>query len=217
MKTKQYFKSAFTIQNSLVLLAFVIFLGCAGCKDKKKITDNPDPKDDVVKVDENLVKAKSSLQALLGDESSKSIEEKEKILADIKAKNLNDPELNELIKQVEASIAKEKEDIRAAEEKAKSDALPENVLRRAFDGIAKATSETEANGIIQQTLQLFTSEKSNVLIIISKAENFNDYDKPTNIKEYLNYLKDTKKNLNDVEKIHFDADKKIKTLELIKK
>jgi hypothetical protein len=202
------------IKNSLVLLALaVLLLGSAGCKDKKKITDNPDPKEDVVKVDENLVKAKSTLQALLDDEGSKSIEEQEKILADIKALNLNDPEVNDLIKKVEYSIQKQKDDIRQAEE----DAKPENVLRRSFDEITKAKNDVEANALIEKTLQLFTSEKSNVLIIISKGANFNDYDKPTNIKDYLNYLKDTRKNLNDIEKIHFGDNNKIKTLELIKK
>ncbi len=214
MKTKPYFNCVFMIKNSLVLLALaVLLLGSAGCKDKKKITDNPDPKEDVVKVDENLVKAKSTLQALLDDEGSKSIEEQEKILADIKALNLNDPEVNDLIKKVEYSIQKQKDDIRQAEE----DAKPENVLRRSFDEITKAKNDVEANALIEKTLQLFTSEKSNVLIIISKGANFNDYDKPTNIKDYLNYLKDTRKNLNDIEKIHFGDNNKIKTLELIKK
>lgn len=212
MKKKQYFKSTVLVKNSFVLLAFIIFMGCTGCKDKKKVVDNPDPKDDVVKVDENLVKAKSTLESLLSD-NSKSIEEKEKILADIKAQNLNDPEVNDLIKKVEASIANEKEEIRKKEEAAK----PENVLNRLFDGIAAATSQTEADGFIQQALQMFTTEKSNVLIIVAKGDNYTDYDEPTNITKYLNYLRDTKKSLNKVEKIHYDANQKIKTLELIKK
>jgi hypothetical protein len=202
------------IKSTLLIMVFAMFvIGNTGCKDKKVITDNPDPKEDVVKVDENLVKAKSTLQAILDDPSSKSLAEKEKIIADIKALNLNDPEVNEMIKQIEASINKEKEDIKKAEE----DAKPENVLKRYFDGIANAGSETEAKELIQKALELFTSEKANVLIIVHKDANFTDYDEPTNITKYLNYLKDTKKNLNNVEKIHYDANNKIKTLELIKK
>jgi len=216
MKTKQFLKITVVIKSIIMMLVFVLCLGSTGCKNKKKITENPGQKNEIVKVDENLIKAKSTLQALLGDLNSKSIEEKEKILADIKALNLNDPELNELINKVQASIDKEKE-IRAAEEQAKIDALPENILRRAFEGITKARIDAEANALIDQTIQLFTSEKSNVLIIVYKGTDGKDYDEPTNIIKYLKYLKDTKKNLNDVEKIHYDTNGKIKTLELIKK
>jgi hypothetical protein len=193
----------------------MFMLSAAGCKDKKKITDNPDPKKEVVKVDENLVKAKSTLQALIDDPSSKTIEEKEKIIADIKALNLNNPEVDTMVKQIEASIAKEKE----AKLKAIEDAKPENVLKRSFEGIANASSADEANKLIQQTLQMFTSEKSNVLVIVYKGatQADNDYDEPTSISNYLNKIKDTKKVLDNVEKIHFDANNKIKTLELIKK
>lgn len=206
------------IKNTLIILAVaLVMIGGAGCKNKKKITDTDDPTKNVVKVDENLVKAKSTLQAIIDDEGSKTIEEKEKILADIKALNLNDPELNDMIKKVETSIANEKQRIKDEEEKERIAALPENVLRRYFESISKAGSETEANAIIQQALQMFSSEKSNVLIIVYKGADGTDYDEPTNIVKYLNYLKDTKKNLNDVEKIHYDANNKIKTLELIKK
>ena len=141
------------VKSSLIIMAIaVILMGATSCKDKKKITDNPDPTDNVVKVDEQVVKAKTTLQSLLDDSGSKTIAEKEKILADIKALNLTDPEVADMIKKVEASIEKEKEAIRKAEE----DAKPENVLWRYFDGIAKASSEAEANGLIQQVFQMFT-------------------------------------------------------------
>jgi hypothetical protein len=214
MKTKQYLKSTLMVKNTLLILAFaVLIFGNTGCKNKKKITDNPKQKEDVVVVDQQLVKAKSTLQALIDDEGSKSITEKEKILADIKALNLNDPELNEMIKKVEGSIANQKEAIRKAEE----DAKPENILQKYFDGIANSGNDAEAKDLIQKALQMFSSDNANVLIIIHKEANMNDYDEPTTILKYLNYLKDKKKNLNNVEKIHYDANNKIKTLELIKK
>jgi len=216
MKTNHPFKFTFMLRNSLIIMAIAIFmLGVASCKDKKKITDNPDPKENVVKVDENLVKAKSTLQALIDDENSKTIEEKEKIIADIKALNLNNPEVDAMIKQVEASIERAKE----AKRQAIEDAKPENILKKSFESIANAGSTDEANKLIQQTLQMFTSEKANVLVIVYKGSTAadNDYDEPTNIANYLNKLKDTKKVLDNVEKIHYDANNKIKTLELIKK
>ena len=204
------------VRNKVIVIALAVaMLGFVSCKNKKKVTDNPNPKEEVVKVDENLVKAKSILQALIDDEDSKTIEEKEKILADIKAMNLNDPELNQMIGKVQASIDKAKE----AKRKAEEDAKPENVLRRSFDGIAKASSASEANSLIQNTLQMFSSEKANVLIIVHKGatDADTDYDEPTNIAKYLNYLKDQKKNLNDVERIVYDSNNKIKTLILLKK
>jgi hypothetical protein len=204
------------IKNSLVIMAIaIVMLGFAGCKDKKKITDNPDPKNQVVKVNEELVKAKSTLQAVIDDESSKTIEEKEKIIADIKALNLNDPEVDAMIKKLETSVANEKE----AKLKAIEDAKPENVLLRSFDKIAGASSVEESNGQIQQALQLFASEKATVLVMLYKGatDADTDYDEPTNISKYLNLLKDTKKSLNKVEKIVYDANNKIKTLVLIKK
>jgi hypothetical protein len=216
MKAIHPFKFTFMLKNSLVIVAIaVLMLGVSGCKNKKKITDNPNPKDNVVKVDEQVIKAKSTLQALIDNEDSKTIEEKEKIIADIKALNLNNPEVDQMIKQVETSIKKEKE----VKQKAIEDAKPENVLRKSFDGIAHASSPEEASSLIQQALQMFSSDKANVLIIVHKGatDADTDYDEPTNIGKYLNYLKDQKKNLNDVEKINYDANNKIKTLILIKK
>ena len=55
-----------------------------------------------------------------------------------------------------------------------------------------------------------------MLIIISKEGKTVDYDRPTTIKNYLNYLKDTKNNINQVEKVLYDSNGKIKELELIK-
>jgi len=54
------------------------------------------------------------------------------------------------------------------------------------------------------------------LIIISKENNIVDYDRPTTIKDYLNYLKDTKNNINKVEKISYDNNGKIREMELLK-
>ena len=44
-----------------------------------------------------------------------------------------------------------------------------------------------------------------------------DYDKPTTIKKYLDYLKDQKKSPNAVEHLEFDDAGKIKEVTLIKK
>jgi len=215
MKTKRNFNSLNLIKDGLLLLALVmLLLGPAGCKSKKPIVVEEDVK--VEKVDAKLIQAKSTLKELLSDECTKTVGEKEKILADIKALNLNDEELNSLIKEVEADIEKEKEEIRIADEKAKEAAKPENKLRRYFDGIARASDDGKADMLISEAIEMFTSDQSSVLIIISQSEHIKDYDKPTQIRAYLNYLKTTKNNINDVEEIKWEGEK-IKTLILRKK
>jgi hypothetical protein len=69
---------------------------------------------------------------------------------------------------------------------------------------------------INESLGLFSSPDAPVLIIISKSGSIVDYDRPTTIRNYLNYLKDTKNNINRVEKISYDDKGKIKELELYK-
>lgn len=214
MKTKRNVSALDLIKNSLLIAALAVLLvGPVGCKPKKPpiVVDDPP----VEKVDAELVKAKSTLKELLSENCTKTVEEKEKILAEIKALNKDDAELKSLITQVEESIAKEKEEIRIAEEKAKEAAKPINKLRRYFDGIAKASSDSEANSLIEEAVGMFTSDQSNVLIIIAEDGAIKDYDKPTKIRAYLNYLKTTKNNINDVEEMKWEGDK-IKTLILRK-
>ncbi|MFN8258002.1 MAG: hypothetical protein U0W24_20090 [Bacteroidales bacterium] len=216
MKTIHQLSSLNLIKSTFILLALAIALtGFTGCKSKKKVVTE-DPKNNQEQVNTELIKAKSTITELLSDDCTKTLEEKEKILGDIKGQNLKDEELNSLIAQLESKIAKEKEQIRIAEEKAKEDAKPENKLRKYFDGIASAPDEATANALIQEALNMFVSDQANVLIIISQENNMKDYDKPTKIGKYLNYLKDTKNNINDIDQIHWEGNK-IKTLELKKK
>ena len=56
-----------------------------------------------------------------------------------------------------------------------------------------------------------------VLIIINQSAGFNDYDRPTTIEKYLNYVKDQKKAAEKVYEIKYNANGKINELELIKK
>ena len=212
MKTKKFLiYSVSSVMNKLLILAISIFLlSASACKSKKKIVDIEE--DEIEVVNPDIMKSKIALKNILDDNGSMSIEEKEKILNDIKKLNLDDEELNELIAQVEEKIAEEKEEMDRKKEAAK----PENMLASYFNKIAKAPSETDANKHIEDALKMFSSDKSTVLIIIAEDEHMKDYDKPTNITKYLNYLKDTKNNTNSVNEIKWDANKKIKTLILKK-
>ena len=108
------------------------------------------------------------------------------------------------------------EELRAAEEAAKAKE-PKNMLEKNFAGIANASSVTQANRIINETLQMFSSNSVPVLIIISQAGGFNDYDRPTTIENYLNYVKDQKANRNQVYNLKFNDAGKITEVELIKR
>ncbi|MFT4737241.1 MAG: hypothetical protein ACI8QD_000662 [Cyclobacteriaceae bacterium] len=85
-----------------------------------------------------------------------------------------------------------------------------------FMEITGASSVDLANGSIDKTLQFFSNPEVPVLIAIYQNEQEVDYDEPTNISKYLNYLKDTKSKPAVVEEMVMDENGKIKELILRK-
>jgi len=156
--------------------------------------------------------ARAALYDLLLNKDNKSADELEAAVNAIKRQNLGDTEIDELIARLEKKIA----DMRSG-----GSNLPvKTQLENAFTTIANAAKSgnlTQADNTIQQTLQFFSSDDATVLIIISREGATVDYDKPTTIKRYLNLLRDTKSNKNDIDAIMTDANGKIKELDLIKK
>ena len=199
----------------LVAVIAVVSVGSVGCKSQKKLAREAAAKEAEAKAIQ-IEKAKAELNRLLDDNSGLSLEEKERILNRIKSMNLNDPEVDALIRQVEAKLAAERaameEDTRGTES-----VEAEQRLNQYFDAIANAGSLTAANRNINEALSLFSTPDALVLIIISKSGGQKDYDRPTSIKKYLEYLKDQKKNINAIDKIVYDSQGKIRELELIKK
>lgn len=125
----------------------------------------------------------------------------------------------------EAKLAKEKEEMlkreeaerRKREEELKAKKEPAMKIESYFQQVASASTVEAANAKIQEALSLFASPKADVLIIIKKTGDIIDYDQPTTIEKYLNFLKDQKKTFNKVENIVYDANGKIKELTLITK
>ncbi len=117
---------------------------------------------------------------------------------------------------------------REAEEKARreadarmSEAKPTDMTQKAklsnyFNAIASAGNVNSANNSINEALTLFASPDTPLLIVISEYDGKKDYDRPTTIKEYLNYLKDQKKNMNTISDLKVDAAGKITEVELKK-
>jgi len=156
---------------------------------------------------------KAELMDLLVNKDNLSADELEQKLDEIKAgMGKPTPEISDLIQRVEKKIR----DMRSG-----GASLPvKTQLENAFQTIAssaKAGNMTQADNTIKNTLQYFNSPDATVLIIISREGNMVDYDKPTTIQLYLQYLKDQKISRNAIDAIQTDANGKIKSLDLIKK
>lgn len=129
----------------------------------------------------------------------------------LKAEGIS-PELADLVARVEKKIK---------EMRSSSTNLPlKTQVWNGFQGIAdaaKAGNLNQADNTIKNTLQYFASPDATVLIIISKEDGVVDYDKPTTIGRYLQFIKDQKSNRNAIESFLLDGNGKIKELDLIKK
>jgi len=213
---------------NLLFLCLIVFvsINTTSCNSKKKLAEKQAAEARAAKISQ----AKADLQALLAD-TNKSPEDLERDLARIKAMNLNDPEVNAMIRQAEEKISKKKvevakiaEEKRKAEEAARIKAEEEARQKPAkltlddyFARIISAPSATEANNYISDALKLFSSPEATVLVSLGVFGGEKDYDKPTTISKYLNYLKDQKRNINTIDNIVRDGSGKIKELELVRK
>lgn len=90
-------------------------------------------------------------------------------------------------------------------------------LENYFNKVAGAGNLNMANQSIQETLAMFSNQETPVLVVIHEENGIKDYDEPSTIKKYLDYLKDTKKNLNFISDIRLDANGKVSELELRRK
>lgn len=119
----------------------------------------------------------------------------------------------------EARKREAEETARREEEARKNDAAssaPKARLNQYFESIAGSSSVASANGSINEALTMFASPNTPVLIVISETDGVKDYDKPTTIRDYLNYLKDQKKNINSISEVKVDGSGKITEVELRK-
>ncbi len=204
----------------ILLLALTIGLGLAGCKSQKKLAKEQAAAEYAAKVDQ----AKKDLLSIIKDENNMTLDEKEQLVEDIHNMSLEDPEVQELLLQADQKLAYERsemnrlemEEKRLAEEASRRTETASVTLHDYFGSVATAASTSEANLYINEALNLFASPDTPVLIIISEEGDVIDYDRPTTIKNYLNYLKDTKNNINKVEQVTYDEHGRIKELVLIK-
>jgi hypothetical protein len=156
--------------------------------------------------------------ALLGGSGCKSKKKAAEAAAAAEEKARIEREMEEKRRaEAEEAARRKAEEDRLAAERARAAAAensPEKRLEKYFDAIASGTGSDSRN--MQEAMSLFASPETPVLIVISEEGGQKDYDRPTTIKEYLNYLKDTKNNVNRIFEVKYDAAGKITELELIK-
>ncbi len=210
--------------HHLTIFIFIAFasVGIFSCKSQKKLAAEQAAAAEARKI----AKAKADLEELLSDNSGLSLDEKENRLKTIKDMNIQDEEVQHLIVKVEEKLKRERETLAAKERAERLAREREEQLRREsgpkglgdyFNMIATSPNLATANRYIDEALGLFASDDVPVLIIISKSGGTVDYDRPTTIRKYLEYLKDQKINRNKIENVIYDANGKITELELIKK
>ncbi|WP_040490596.1 hypothetical protein [Indibacter alkaliphilus] len=90
-------------------------------------------------------------------------------------------------------------------------------LENYFNSVANSSNTDTANRTITEAMGMFSNQDTPVLIVIYEENGIKDYDEPTTINKYLNYLKDTKKNLNFISDIRLDNNGRVSELELRRK
>lgn len=219
-------KNIITKTVLVAFLATALLSGATSCKSKKAAAREKAAAEAQYKSKVNA--AKTTLYAILNDETTWSLQEKEAKLNAIKNDRLDDTELNKLIALAEKHIDEERAaagldgstprvvvvNPNADSGKAQVTETTASRLNSLFDKIA---SSNDSSAEIAEAKYMFESMNVPVLIIISKDEHVTDYDRPTTIEKYLNYLKDQKVSRNKVYNIKYGENNKINELELIRK
>lgn len=200
-----------------------------GCNKKKKLAEEM-ARQEKLAAEEAEKEAKeremdmirNQLQALI-DNPARNMDElrdKERQLMQIKYQNIDDPDIQAMIKKAEYELQREREELMARENEGREEAgsvTAKDQLLDHFQSISNADSPNLANIRIERALEMFSSGNAPVLIVISDVGGRREYDRPTTIKKYLNYLKDQGKNADYIDQVIMDNNGKIKELELIKR
>lgn len=141
-------------------------------------------------------------------EAARAAEERARMEQEAKLRSEEEQKRKEAEEAARREAEARQRDMQANEPKAR--------LNQYFQSIASSGNTASANGSINEALTLFSSPDTPVLIVISEENGQKDYDRPTTIRQYLNYLKDTKNNSNTISNLQFDNSGKITEVELRK-
>lgn len=205
---------------SKILLIAILMAGTAGmtgCKKKKELAAAEAAA--AAQLAEDIAKATEMLEGILSDNTLDHVDENEATLEMVKSMNLQDPGVLNLIVKVEEKLESDRAALEVARleaEQKKAQASTDNILNKQFAALTGEQDYEKSNNIINNILPMFASPEVPVLVIISEENGMKDYDKPTTIEKYLNYLKDRKAYKAEVENIVYEDSGKIKELELRK-
>ncbi len=203
----------------LALFVINLALGTVGCKGKKKIAEQEQA---AIQAQKN--KTLAGLQALLDTKirNMEDLEAAERAFASMDLAD-DDAQIQILKKKVRYYLDQERERLeREAAQENPATTAPnqekalESRLNQDFGALAQGGNNANTQMKKEALLGLFASASTPVLIIISQSGSQVDYDRPTTIGKYLDYLIDTGNNANRVGKMVFDDSGKINELELIK-
>jgi len=206
----------------LIIIMLAVPFVTTGCKSKKKLAEQEAMEAAKREREAKIAEARVILENLLSSPASSTmaeLEDKEDQLEYVKNMNLDDGEIRLLISQVESKLREERlalemQSQQPSEPEAASPGISSSQLNMEFQNIANTGDTDMANEQINQMLQYFSSDDAPVLIVINESGGTKDYDRPTTIRRYLNYLKDTGKILDVVSNVVYDANGKISELEL---
>jgi hypothetical protein len=133
-----------------------------------------------------------------------------------KAKIEQEAELKRQRDEEELRVREAEEQARQDEARTEKVKAPAAKLDQYFNAIANSSNTASANSSINEALTLCASPSTLVLSVISEIDGQKDYDRPTTIREYLNYVKDQRRNINRISNLQFDSSGKITGIELTK-
>lgn len=123
------------------------------------------------------------------------------------------------LEEIDRKEREAREKIAREEEERRKNAAPlptEQRLTNYFQAIGNAPSVAAANNSIAEALSMFATPNTPVLIVIYDDGIDIDYDEPTTIEKYLNYLKDQKKQPDALREVKTNSAGKITEVELRK-
>lgn len=200
-----------------------------GCKKKKELAAAQAA--EAARLAEQIKEATAILESILADNTLDNIDANYAKLDKVKGMNLEDPGVLGLTIKAQEKLAADKEAYAVLMEKQRLEAEKlraeeaarmkiENdvrILNQHFEALVGEKDFDKSNTIITNTLPMFVNNDVPVLVIISEENGEKDYDKPTTIRKYMDYLKDRKAYKAEVENVIYDDYGKIKELELRKK
>ena len=214
--------------SKIMLIALVLAstAGVTGCKKKKELAAAEAAA--AAQLADDIAKATKMLNEILADNTLDNVAANERKLATVKNMNLQDPGVLKLIIEAQEKIDGDKlklaeikeaerleaERLEAERRKQEMERARYELLNNQFAALTGEKDFDKSNQIINNILPLFASKDTPVLIVISEENGMKDYDRPTTIEKYLNYLKDKKAYKVFVQNIVYDESGKIKELEL---